>query len=145
MKSELHQKLQDKAIDYLLDKSYWITKQEVDCGNYGIYDVWGVQSKTNNFNTMGIEVKVSKSDFKKNKYKEATTEHRITIAANENYILCPSNLIQPNEVHKEWGLLWFNGKRIRNMKKPEFIEMSDRTKLSILVRFLCSKLNKNQP
>ena len=145
MKSKLHSELQEKARCYLLNKSYWITNVEVDCGYYGIYDVWGMKSEVGNFETMGIEVKISRADFKNNKYKEAKTEKRIDVAANRNYILCPTGLIQKDEVHREWGLLWFNGKRIRNVKKADFIEMTDKKKLAILIKFLCSKLNKNNP
>jgi len=145
MKSKLHSELQEKARNYLLDKSYWITDVEVNCGYYGIYDVWGIKSEVGNYKTMGIEVKVSREDFKKNRFKEAIIERRSDVVANRNYILCPIGLIQKEEVHKEWGLLWFNGKRIKNVKKAEFIEMTDKKKLSILVRFLCSKLNKINP
>lgn len=145
MKSKLHEDLQYKGQNYLLDKSYWITNVEVNCGWYGIYDVWGMKSSVGNFETMGIEVKVSRADWKNNKYKELRTEKRLTVVANRNYILCPTGMIQKEEVHKEWGLLWFNGERIRNVKKAEFIEMEDKMKLAILTNFLCSKLNKVRP
>lgn len=138
MESEKHKSLKKRAVKYLYNKSYWVTGMEVSCGYYGIYDAWGIN---NDYKTMGIEVKVSRSDYKNHKYKEAKLESYVP--ANENYILCPTNLIKPEEVNPQYGLLWFNGERIRNMKKPEFVEMTDRKKLFILFGFLSSKMNKN--
>ena len=144
MKSKLHSDLQEKARNYLLDKSYWITDVEVMAGNYGsICDVWGMRSEIGNFETCGIEVKVSRADFKKNKPKEYRTES--CPMANRHYILCPTGLIKIDEVHPKWGLLWWGGNRIVNKKQAGFVEMSDRTKLSVVVHFLCSKLNKVNP
>ena len=65
--------------------------------------------------------------------------------ANKHYILCPNDLIQPDEVHPKWGLLWYNGNRIKNKKQAKFVEMTDKQKLGVLVHFLCSKLNKINP
>ena len=92
---------------------------------------------------MAVEVKVSKADFRNNKYKEFNTE--TNPMANKHYILCPNGLISPKEVHPKWGLLWYGGDRIKNMKRAEFIPMTERQKLVILVRFLASKLNKIFP
>ena len=142
MKSEEHQKIQEKAVNYLLDKSYWITKMEVPCRGI-IADVWGMKSENGNFETAMIEVKVSKADFRNNKYKEARTEE--DSMAERCYILCPSGLIEPKEIHPKWGLLWYGDERIKNMKQAEFVVMTDRQKLEVLVRFLASKLNKISP
>jgi len=138
MESQQHKELKERAIKYLYDKSHWIAKMEVNCGFYGIYDVWGIKS---DLITTGIEVKVSREDFKNNKLKE----HRLQqiIPANFNYILCPKGLLQPEEIHPKYGLLWFNGNRIVNKKKAEFIEMTSERKLQIVMLFLSSRQNKN--
>ena len=140
MKSALHTELQNKAQQYLLDKSYWITNVEMNIDYARICDVWGMKS---DYDTCGIEVKISRADFKNNKYKEFSTEYNPM--ANRHYILCPAGLIQSDEVHPKWGLLWWNGKRIINKKQAIYIKMRDRKKLSVLLHLLCSKANKLTP
>lgn len=144
MESKLHKELKERAVKYLWDKGYWIAKTEIECGCYGRYDVWGM---TVHAETMGIEVKVSRSDWRNNKWKEYRIEQRKAGikhflgwgGAEQNYILCPAGLIKSEEVHRLWGLLWFNGNRLVNKKKAEFVKMTDKEKLQILVRFLTPK------
>ncbi len=144
MKSKLHQDLQDKAQSYLLDKSYWITRVETPV-SIGICDVWGMKSEVGNYDTIAIEVKISRNDFGKNKYKEASSVNGNPMA-NRHYIMCPTNLVKPSEICPSWGLLYWDGVgRIKNMKQAQFVEMSDRQKLYILTNFLASKQNKIQP
>jgi len=144
MESNLHKELKDRAVKYLYDKSYRITRSEVDCGYYGIYDAWGIRS---DLITTGIEVKVSKQDFKNNKRKEEKLNYKDIpkswVPANFNYILCPKGLLQLKDIHLKYGLLWFNGERIVNKKKAEFIKMTSKRKLQIIMLFLSSKQNKN--
>ena len=146
MESSLHRELKDRAIKYLYDKSHWIARMEVDCGYYGRYDAWGIKS---DLETMGIEVKVSREDFKNNRWKEHRIDFGVEqpleniIPANFNYILCPEGLLQPEEMHPKYGLLWFNGNRIVNKKKAEFIDMTFEKKLRIVMLFLSSRQNKN--
>lgn len=144
MESKQHKELKEKAIQYLYNKSHWVTRMEVNCGFYGIYDTWGIKS---DLITTGIEVKVSRADFRNNKWKEHRLEIDVigieVIPANFNYILCPKGLLQPEEIHPKYGLLWFNGERIINKKKAEFIPMTSKRKLRIIMSFLSSKHNKN--
>lgn len=144
MESQEHKKLKGCAIKYLYDKSHWITRLEVPCGYYGIYDAWGIKS---NLETMGIECKVSVADFKNNHWKEIKlTEPHICddyIPANYNYILCPEGLLKPEDMHPKYGLLWFNGNRLINKKKAEFVPMTEKRKLEIVMQFLSSAQNKN--
>lgn len=142
MKSELHSKLQDKAMNYLLAKSYWIKAVEMPTP-VGIIDVWGL-SRACDFATMAVEVKVSRNDFRSNsqKYKNQRPSH----IANSCYILCPAELIKPEEVNEDWGLLWYQeGKKLVNKKQARFVEMSDRQKLEILIYFLHSGVNNPKP
>lgn len=138
MESKQHKKLKDRAYQYIWNKGYRIAKQEKMAGYYGIYDVWGVAYRT--FYTIGIEVKVSRSDFlAAHKYKNFKLDRtQDTTGANENYYLCPSGLIQPEETGV-YGLLWFNGKRIVNKKKPKFINLTLGKKFAQVIDLLTPK------
>ena len=139
MKSKLHQKLQNKAMNYLLAKSYWVRAIEMPT-SAGIIDVWGM-SRSLDFATSAIEVKVSRNDFRSKSQK--WKNHNARMIANTCYILCPYGLIRPDEVHPDWGLLWYReGQNIINKKQPKFNKMSDRKKLGTLIYFLSSGLNQ---
>ena len=142
MKSELHSKLQDRAMDYLLAKSYWISAIEMPTLG-GIIDVWGL-SRALNYLTCAVEVKVSRQDHRSR--SQRWKEYNSGAIANTNYILCPANLIQPEEVNPYWGLLWYEeGKKLINKKQPKFLEQTDRQKLEALIHFLSSGVNFNKP
>ena len=139
MPSDLHLKLQRKGQRYLFNNSYWITEQEVS-GACGIVDVWGL-SFALDYTCSAIEVKVSRNDFRSasQQYKNNNADS----IANLCYILCPKEMIKIEEVHNNWGLLWYNEKtdRIINKKKPKFVDMDDRKKLISLSNFLWSGAN----
>lgn len=144
VESKLHKSLKYKAVNYLFDKSCWVARPEVDCGYYGIYDAWGIKT---NFHCIGIEVKVSRGDFKNNKRKEQKLGMGVGgiegyIPANTNYILCPEGLLYPEDMDERYGLLWFNGERLVNKKKAVFVEMTDWQKLNIVMHLMASKNNK---
>ena len=141
MKSDLHQKLQDKAQAYLLNKGYWICGQEVPMP-VGICDAWGM-SKSRDYNSMAIEVKVSRTDFRSRSQKEK--EFSSFPLGNYQYVLCPEGMIQPEEVHAEWGLLWWNGEKIRQKKKAPRIEKTAEQKLQVLIYFLNNGMNIHRP
>ena len=149
MESDLHKKLKERAVEYLFNKSCWIACPEVECGAYGRYDVWGIKNDAN-LMTYGIECKVSVEDFKNNRHKEARLDTACQeegefdgwIPANLNYILCPEGLITPEQIHRRYGLLWFNGERLINKKTPLFNEMPDRQKVKIIMKLLASRQNK---
>lgn len=145
-KSNLHGELQGYAERYLSNKQYWICGQEVRMP-VGICDAWGMMRGWNHFGyeTMAIEVKVSRADLrsKSQRYKE---EHS-TPLGNYQYILCPKGLIQPEEIHEEWGLLWYDEKqeRIFNKKKAPLLEMTSHQKLEVLIYFLDNGQNEKRP
>ena len=132
MESKEHKKLKEKAYNYLLNQNYRLARMEKDCQYHGIADAWGI--KFDNFYTKVIEVKISRADFNSDKFKR----HRTWTfpPAEEVYYLCPSGLIQPEEVGEAYGLLWFNGKRLINKKKAPFLKVPIGTKLRILIDFL---------
>lgn len=149
--SELHKKLKGRAVEYLFNKGCWVAMPEVECNYYGIYDAWGIKNDEN-LMTYGIEVKVSRQDYRNNKCKERRLDDALTecgevrlenwVPANLNYILCPENMLQADEMPHRYGLLWFNGERLVNKKTPLFNEMTDRGKVKIIMWLLASRNNK---
>ena len=149
--SKLHKELKGRAVEYLFNKGCWVSMPEVECGYYGRYDAWGIKNDAN-LMTYGIEVKVSKQDYRNNRYKERKLDDALTvyggvklenwIPANLNYILCPAGLLQPEEIPKRYGLLWFNGERLVNKKTPLFNEMTNKKKVVVLMHLLASRNNK---
>src|SRR3990167_1588860 len=129
--SILHKELKHRAAIYLLNKGYWICGEEVPMP-VGICDAWGM--KRWDKDTMAIEVKVSRADFRSasQRYKETSG----FILGNHQYILCPDNLIHSIDVHPSWGLLWWNGSRMVNKKKAMRVEMTAENKLDTLQYFL---------
>lgn len=144
MESELHKELKLKAKWYLWNKGFRLVTLEKTAGYYGIFDVWGMNYSS--YYTIGIEVKVSRSDFfAAHKWKERRlNEQNLSRqgldwgGANDNYYLCPAGLIKPNEVGV-YGLLWWNGKRLISKKKPKFIKIHLKSKLDQLIGFLQTK------
>ena len=138
MKSELHSRLQTKALGYLQDKQYWIKAIEMPTP-VGIIDAWGI-SNVNHFETAAIEVKVSRGDYhsRSQKYKEFSSEN----IANYCYLLCPEGLIKEHE-SPNWGILWYYEKsdRLRLVRKPTRFEMTDLDKIRVMMSFFYSGAN----
>jgi len=138
--SYLHKKIKDKSVEYLMNKGYLVARSEVGDHYYGIIDAWGVRPR--DLYTMGVEVKVSRSDWKAAKRKDRVYEEvRITpridnwTSMNEMYYACPSGLIHPNEVSESVGLLWYDEEKGRffNKKKPYFLKILNTTKIKTLL------------
>jgi len=137
MESEKHKELKKKGCQYLLNQGYRLARKEKNCDYHGIADAWGINFSS--LYTKIIEVKVSRTDFLADKYKRHKTSFRPP--AEEIYYLCPSGLIQPEEVGKDYGLLWFNDKRLINKKKAPFLKVHIGTKMRILIDFLEAKID----
>ena len=133
--SALHKELKFKAKKYLWNKGLRIVGNEVYGGYYGVYDVYGISPYS--YCAIGIEVKISRSDWRNNKHKETKSEdEKFYLGAEENYILCPAELIQPEEIHPRWGLLWYKNGKLRNKKKPYHCKVLMRNKLCVIIGFL---------
>lgn len=132
----------------MLNKGYWICGEEVPMPA-GVCDVWGMNrsshwaQKEKGLTTMAVEVKVSRSDFRSRSQKGK--EMSSIALGNYQYVLCPKGMIQPEEMHAEWGLLWWDGKKILNKKRAPEIEMSAAEKLHVLVHFLQNPVNEHRP
>lgn len=138
MKSDLHSRLQTKALWYMQGKQYWTKAIEMPTP-VGIIDAWGI-SNCRDYETCAIEVKVSRADYhsRSQKYKEFSAGH----IANYCYLLCPAGLIKETESPK-WGILYWNEKtnRLQLIRKPERFEMTDRDKLAVMIHFFYSGIN----
>ena len=138
MTSDLHKKLQQKALTYLHNKQYWIKAVEMPT-SVGIIDAWGIKN-VHEYETAAIEVKVSRNDYhsRSQKYKELLSDH----IANYCYLLCPEGLIKNHESPK-WGILWYSAKtgRLQLIKKPERFEMTNEAKLSVMIHLFESGIN----
>lgn len=139
MKSELHAQLQKKAIYYLANKQYWVRAMEMPTP-VGIIDAYGI-SNVHNFDTAAIEVKVSRNDYhsRSQKYKEYSSEH----LANYCYLLCPEYLMGLYDESPKWGVLWYSEKtgRLRLMREPTRLEMTDHDKLAVMISLFSSGIN----
>lgn len=64
-----------------------------------------VSSATYGDGSVLVEVKTSRSDFLRDRFKP----HRAADSlGNWRYYMCPEGLIQPEELPEGWGLLWVN-------------------------------------
>ena len=141
MKSDLHKKLQYKGCEYLLNKNYWIKTMEMP-SPVGIIDVWGISNASfPRYETMAIEVKVSRADYhsRSQKYKEFSASN----IANYCYILCPEFMVGEVADSPKWGILWYSEKtgRLRLVRKPQRFEMTAEQKLAIMVNLFENRQN----
>jgi hypothetical protein len=82
--------------------------------------------------TYMVEVKVSRSDFLRDKKKRVRQIPEKGIG-DFRYYLCPTGLIQPEEVPERWGLLYSDGKIIKEIKPPLRQDSSHFSALNIAV------------
>ena len=140
MKSKLHSELQTKALHYMRHKGYWIKAIEMPTPQ-GIIDAWGISnSSTPRYETMAIEVKVSRNDYKSRsqKYKE----YHAGNIANYCFLLCPEGMITEKD-SPNWGILWYSEKtgRLRRIRDATRYEMTDNDKLAVMINFFYSGRN----
>ena len=125
------------AVNYLSNKGYHIARDEVQDSYYGIIDAWGIRYR--DLYSMGIEVKVSRADWRNAKHKDHKADEMIKdpnlkwSGTNEIYYACPAGLIQPEEISKSHGLLWFKNGRFINKKKPYFLKVGLTRKMQTLL------------
>ena len=121
MESKLHKYLKKIAMIKLHYMGCMVVYPEVHASHFfnGIMDVVGAILRFNKVITMGIEVKVSRSDYfgQKQKYlaKRESLMKDEKDGLNYKYFLTPVNLIKKDEVYQGWGLLEFNGKKVKKI------------------------------
>ena len=94
-------------------------------------DIWA----TNGYQTTLVEVKTSHSDFiadKKKWCRSSAAEIADKQLGNYRYYLCPEGIINIDEVPEKWGLLVYDGKKIRKVKNAIYQKSSTDGELTIL-------------
>lgn len=90
-----------------------------------------------------IECKTNHSDFLADSKKYSRGSNNNRGLGCFRYYLCPSNIIKPEEVPEQWGLLYFNGRGIDTIKVARLREINhyDETVLlkSVIRRLMGSK------
>lgn len=105
-------------------------------------DVWA----TNGYETSLIEVKTSHADFLADQKKYARSEaariagHQL---GNYRYYLSPEGVIKEEELPSNWGLLVWDGKKIRKVKAATYVPSSTSEEL-IMMTSILSRIVKPQ-
>ena len=109
----------------LLASRHWKDIFIKECKNGGSesghlrLDGWAMKKSWSNPLTIGYEIKVSRSDFLGDNKWQGYLQY-----CNEFYFVCPSGLIQPDEIGEGIGLLWASktGTRLYCKKKAAYRE-----------------------
>lgn len=100
----MHKRLKQVALKYLKEKITDLVCTEVPFGNaYSVADAVGINFKREEVRV--IECKSTKQDFIRDK-KLFGQKTSYFYHAHYAYIMCPTNIIQPEEVPYGYGLLW---------------------------------------
>lgn len=98
-------------------------------------DVWGLSS----WDTAIIEVKVSHADFLADKKKWWRTDEAGDYgcqAGNYRLYLCPEGIIKPEELPDNWGLLYWDGKKVYPVVAPQQFKNTGMADMKILASIL---------
>lgn len=101
----------------------------------------------NGENSTVIEVKTSHQDFMNDKHKycrSVKAKNNNHILGNYHYYLCPENVIKEDELPENWGLLYWDGKKITKVKKSKFIESNKQFDMYILSSILRREIGTNK-
>jgi hypothetical protein len=102
----IHKKLKAIGMQFLKSKVTDISAREVKYRNMrSIADVVGINIKRREIRI--IEVKASRADYIRDK-KLLELDNSYYKHCNYFYIMCPVDIIQLDDVPKEYGLLWVN-------------------------------------
>lgn len=71
---------------------------------------------TNGCVSCNIEVKTSHNDFMADRKKISRQDNKYA-TGDFRYYLCPENVIKEEELPENWGLLYYDGKKIRKVKQ----------------------------
>lgn len=101
---EIHKRLKQVALRYLKEKITDLVCTEVPFGNaYSVADAVGINFKREEVRI--IECKATKKDFLRDK-KLFGQKTSYFYHAHYAYIMCPTDVIQPEEIPYGYGLLW---------------------------------------
>lgn len=102
----IHKKVKAVAMKFLKEKTTDISAREVKYKNMkSIADAVGINIKRREVRI--IEVKATRADYIRDK-KLLELDYSYYKHCNYFYIMCPIDIIQLDDVPKEYGLLWVN-------------------------------------
>jgi len=109
-----HRELVERAERWLThsQKCYFAIK-ELDSMSGEIPDVIGWKSGVR---SILVECKTSRTDFRKDQDKNFRKYSDMGMGM-ERYYFCPVDIIKPDEIPKNWGLVWVYPKTVRIKKK----------------------------
>jgi hypothetical protein len=116
-----HKELVEKGKKWLRSQNgkNWncpVTFGELVAAGAEIPDVMGISSN----GTAMIECKRTRADFKKDRKKYARTFQQFGMG-NYRFYMCPTDLIKPEEVPEDWGLIYVSEKgRAKLIVKPKW-------------------------
>ena len=98
-------------------------------------DVWGMGS----WDTAVIEVKVSRADFladRKKWFRSDDAEGCGMQAGMLRWYLCPEGIIKAEDLPRKWGLLYWDGKKVFPVARPQPFENTGKADMRILASIL---------
>ncbi len=146
-----HKYLKKIGLIKLSRMGYFVAYPEVYADyDSGVLDVVGVKKITwpkPKIETCGIEVKISRADYfgRKQRFLNARTVQGFAkeagLGANHRYFLTPPGLIRvgedlygKNELYEGWGLMEFDGKKIKIVVKAPYKEVDNLTTMYYMAK-----------
>lgn len=139
---EMHKKLKDIGMIWLRDKCIDLVSKEVKYKNIrSIADVVGINYKRKEVRI--IECKASREDYFRDK-KLMQLSESYYMHCQYFYILCPENILNVNDVPKEYGLLWLMpNNEIEVKRNPTKYTGKTKTQLQTSIKRCSRSLTNN--
>lgn len=105
----------------------------VEINTYGAEqtDVWGWWDGY--LSSAVIEVKTSHADFLNDMKKKCRQDSFKDLqCGNYRWYLCPEGVIKADELPENWGLLYWDGKRVKHVVAPKFVECTHKGDMLII-------------
>lgn len=98
-------------------------------------DAWA----TNGYESVVVEVKVSRSDFMADQKKYSRSENARTaghMMGNYRYYLCPDGLLTESDIPEGWGLLYHDGKTVKIVRRAVYQDTNRRSDIIMLISIM---------
>jgi hypothetical protein len=108
---------------------------ELICAGAEDPDIWA----TNGSSTTLVEVKTSHSDFMADRKKYARSAQAETLGhtvGNYRYYLAPAGVITKDELPEKWGLLEWDGKKIKMVARAKYFKVQSEMELAIFTSIM---------
>lgn len=108
---------------------------ELICAGAEDPDIWA----TNGSSTTLVEVKTSHSDFMADRKKYARSAQAETLGhtvGNYRYYLAPAGVITKEELPENWGLLEWDGKKIKMVARAKYFKVQSEMELAIFTSIM---------